>query len=222
MQLLKIPCILFLLLLPYGILANGKVSPQKQITTNALITAPTDGETVQGGVIVQGSTGMEGFLSYEIDFAYENLPIDTWFLVHESNTAVQDGILAVWDTTTISDGVYSLRLTVNFTDGVSEEVLVKGVRVRNYSPIETNTPGPIVTVPTIEPGAHESSLSAKITETPTDTTNPPTPTPLPTNPAELMPHQVRLSIGKGIALTLGIFALLGGYLGIQALRNKHR
>jgi len=222
MRLLKVPIVFFILFLPYGVLAEVKISPQWQSSTGAVISAPTDGEAVQGGVILRGSTGTEGFRSYEVDFSYDSNPTQTWFLVQESTVPVQDGILAVWDTTTISDGEYSLRLNVNHTDGAVEVIIVKGVRVRNYSPIETNTPGPTNARATSELGDNETSEIAQMTETPTVTPSPPSPTPLPTNPAEVTPYQVGLTMGKGIAITLGIFAILGIYIGVKALRYRHR
>ena len=222
MRRLKVSIIFFILFLPYAVQAQVEISPQWQSSTEAIISAPTNGQAVQGGVILRGSTGTEGFLSYEVDFSFDHNPTQTWFLVQESTVPVQDDILAVWDTTTITDGEYSLRLRVNFADGMVEEMIVKGVRVRNYSPIETDTPGPTAASVTSEFGGNETIEIARMTQTPTITLNPPSPTPLPTNPAEITPYQVGLTMGKGIAITLGIFSILGTYIGVKAIRYRHR
>ena len=83
--------------------------------------------------------------------------------------------------------------------------VVKGLRVRNYTPIETSTPTPVTPTATLLPG-----------ELPTATPTPPTyhhphPTALPPNPAGLVPGDVAFSLGKGALGVAGFFALMGVY-----------
>jgi hypothetical protein len=209
-------------ILPHPLYAAWGSSPLFQGNTgsNALIEAPVSGQAVQGSVVILGSTEQDGFFSYEVDFSYKKDPTQVWFLVQESNTPVQDGILAVWDTTTITDGEYSLRLYVTMVDGTHTEVLVEDLRVRNYTLMETSTPTPIP--PTNLPGKPYISPTPATSLTPTPSSQPPTPTALPTNPVEVNPSQVVSTLGKGVAFTIGFFALLGIYLGIRTMQQNRK
>ncbi len=100
---------------------------------------PKEGDVLQGVVEIIGSTTANGFQSYEIAFAFQRSEPLTWFLIQQSTEPVQDGVLAQWDTTTISDGDYQLRVIVNLLNGQQEEVRIKGLRVRNYTAVETST-----------------------------------------------------------------------------------
>ncbi len=179
-------------------------------TASPVIRAPQAGQTLQGVVTVIGSSDAAGFLSAEVAFAYADDATDTWFLIAASDQPVQEGVLAVWDTTPITDGDYTLRLRVFLTDGTFLDALVSDLRVRNYTPLATPTPTPSPTpsetpvlVPLILPTA---------TPLPTFTPSPfPTPTSLPTNPAALPAGEVYRSAGYGALIILAAFALLGIY-----------
>ena len=72
-----------------------------------------------------------------------------WFNIKTSDKNPPDGLLGVWDTSSISDGNYRLRLTVYYKDSTKAEYFADEIRVRNYSPIETDTPAPgVLTSPT--------------------------------------------------------------------------
>ena len=189
---------LLVIIVPHPVMAELRSSPHPQTTTlSANIDTPVAGQVVQGSVIIRGNTSTDGFQSYEVDFSYVNDLTQTWFLIQESTTSIEDGVLAVWDTSTITDGEYSLRLLINQIDGTQLKALVTGVRVRNYSPNETDTP-----TPTLMP-------------------HPMTPTPLPTNPAEITSSQMVLSVGKGAGFSIGLLAILGAYVGLRTyLRNR--
>lgn len=103
------------------------------------ISAPYPGQALQGSVSIQGETNVAGFSRGELSFSYTNDPTDTWFLIQELETPAR-GELYRWDTTTISDGDYNLRLLVTLNDGRQSTVIISGLRVRNYTPIETETP----------------------------------------------------------------------------------
>jgi hypothetical protein len=157
-----------------------------------------------------------------VDFSYKDDPTNTWFLIQEGTTPIQEGVLAVWDTTIITDGEYTLRLLVTLTDGAQVEVLVSDLRLRNYSPIETDTPSPTPFYVTLAPGIPAVPSTAEHTPTPTPTPYPMTPTPLPTNPAVITSSQMVLTLGKGAAFSIGLLALLGAYLGVRSIVHKNR
>ena len=178
----------------------------------AVIDSPGPGEALQGVVTISGTTGLADFRSAEVAFAYQADPTGTWFTIQQSSQPVNDGALARWDTTTITDGEYRLRLQVFLKDGRVLESLVEGVRVRNYTPVETSTP----IVPT--PGQ----------PTPTFTATPrkdfvavaQNPTLLPTNPAQVTGRDLQLSALQGVMLVLSALVAAGVYLGVRALSRR--
>jgi hypothetical protein len=182
-----------------------------------LVTSPKPGEALQGIVTITGTTALPGFTSAEVSFAYSHDKPEVWFLIQESQQAVTDGTIATWDTTTITDGVYDLRLVVNQADGNQPQVQVAGVRVRNYTLIETNTPAVTATV-----NATQSPLSTTLTRLPevTVTAFKQTLTPLPTNPAQVMGGDILGSLVKGGLAAAGLFLLGGLYLGLKYLARR--
>ena len=193
-------CVLFLYLI---LLLTSPVFAQAEY--DVVIQSPAAGQAVQGLVPVTGNTDTFDFLAYDLSFASESDPTQTWFTIKHSEEAVRYDILGEWDTTTLTDGSYSLRLTVALEDQEPVTVIVAGIRVRNYTPIETNTPAPTTT---LDPGA---------TPTSSPTTSPPTPTPLPANLAIVTPNQVRSSIICGAISGLVGLIILGFYV-----LSKHR
>lgn len=185
-----------------------------------IVQSPQPGQAIQGKIPVVVELNSNEFLSAELYFAYHNNPTDTWFFVNKTIEPA-NGILAEWDTTLITDGIYDLKLIVTFQDNSQFEVLVPGVRVRNYSPIETDTPTPILATATLLPGdmpIPTITSTQTITPSPTITL---TPTPLPTNPAVLSSSQILISFGRGFIVVLVIFLSLGVYLSARAwLRNR--
>ena len=213
---------LLTLLIPHPVMAGWEGSARLQTTQESTINiqSPVPGQALQGSVTISGNSAVEGFQSSEVSFAYAHDPTDTWFLIQYSTLPVQDGMLASWDTTTITDGNYSIRLVVLLTDGSQVKQRVNGLRVRNYSPIETDTPTPIAPSLTPAPGTPTSYAPPTATPSPSLTPPRPTPTPLPTNPAEISTTEAIMTLGKGAMITLGLFVFLGGYLGIRAALRK--
>jgi len=213
---------LLVIIVPHPVMAELRSSPYLQTSTsNANIDTPVAGQVVQGSVIIRGNASTVGFQSYEVDFSYVNDLTQTWFLIQERTTSIQDGVLAVWDTSTITDGAYLLRLLIKQIDGTQMETLVNGLRVRNYSPIETDTPTPIQASITILPGLNTASQTPWYTPSPTITPHPKTPTPLPTNPAVITSSQMVFTLGKGAGFSIGLLAILGVYAGLRTyLRNR--
>jgi hypothetical protein len=195
----------------------------------AAIQSPLPGQALQGNVPIIGKIAVEGFRSAELSFAYADRSRGTWFLIQEAVQSAADGELARWDTTTLTDGVYHLRLVVTFESGDQAEATVPDLRVRNYTPIETNTPAPTSEpVPeTATPEAPTTSLAVTASPTPaltgaaashTETT----PVPLPANPAQLSLPAITLSLGIGALGSLAALGLLGLYLGFRRLLEKKR
>lgn len=189
---------LVLLYFPQSVLAQEA----DQLT----ITSPLESQFVQGVVTISGSVTVLGFSSYELAFAYENDPTQTWFELTSSSLPVFEGELGSWDTTTLTDGDYALRVRVFLLDGTVQETTVSGLRVRNYTPIPTSTPTPTST-PVVQFAAPTAQLIAPAPATATSSL--PTPTHFPPNPASLAETSISGALGKGAALALVLFVVFG-------------
>ncbi len=181
-----------------------------QITEHPQVVSPKPGDVLVGKVNITGSTDVLDFQSAEVSFRYEGDTGDTWYLIQQSSDPVKDGALAVWDTSTIADGSYRLRVSVILSDNRTAEVVIPNLRVRNYSTVETATPG----------------LPANLTEQPTEIKPTPTvaaystPTGLPDNPAQVTSMKLAFSLVQGAIFALVCFVLLGVYLGLRAFRRR--
>jgi hypothetical protein len=220
MRLLLFLLTIMVILYPHSAVAEASIGSGLQVSPEyrAIIDSPRAGQVIQGSVVIRGKMDTGVFQSFELGFAYANDPTHTWFLILESTAPVPDGVLGTWDTSNITDGVYTLRLLVTLTDGAQVEALVKDLRVRNYTPIETDTPSPTPIYVTLAPGIPAASDGH--TPTPTQRIYPITPTPLPTNPAVITPAQITLSLGKGAMISIGILSLLGIYLGLGSILHR--
>ncbi|MCB2180000.1 hypothetical protein KQH54_02640 [bacterium] len=185
----------FLGLLAAFISLSFRTLPQSQ-TNGAEITFPGNGNAVQGLVQIIGSANISGFQSYRLEFASSTATAPAWFLITQQSTPVNNDILGEWDTSILTDGDYTLKLTVN--NGTDQPVtfLIEDIRIRNYSPIETDTPAPT-----------SQELIATPSTAPTDT-----PTPTTTQlaaPTEASPNSISIS-GDNIKRAI----LVGGILGL--------
>lgn len=189
--------------------ARGQEATETPPAPSIILQHPLAGQALQGVVRIQGDLYAPGFISAELSFAYRDDPRETWFLIAEIDRIPSGEALAEWDTTTLTDGDYDLRVQLNTDTGLIT-FEVPGLRVRNYSPVETDTPAP-----TASPAPQDTPAPTQ-TSTPTITPIPPTPTPLPPNPAQVTREEVLSSLGRGVLIVVGLFALLGLY---QAFRN---
>ncbi len=180
-----------------------------QSAQQVLIDSPQPGEALQGQVVVNGTTDLEGFQSYEVSFAYQADATSTWFPLYSGSTPVKEGALATWDTTTISDGVYRLRVMVYLSDGRAVQTVVSGLRVRNYTAIETVTPAP--------EAALESQPTAVTSDYVPDAIEP---TQAVDNPAQVSGTDLGGSLALGGLIALGLFVLIGLYLAVRALFRR--
>lgn len=200
------------------LLARPAQAVAQQVTPTPVVVgilSPLPGQAVQGQFPIIVNTQVEGFQSAELSFGYFEDPTHTWFLIAQSIEPVSSSKMAEWDTSTITDGNYTLRLVVSLQDGSEITTAVTGIRVRNYSPIETDTPTPS---PTPAPG--QTPLPT-ITPTPTISPIPPTLTPLATNPAQISTQDVTNNFRLGVVIAFTIF-LFAGLYGIvrRALRKR--
>jgi hypothetical protein len=183
---------------------NGSFPLRAFAQENGLtISTPQSGDALQGVITITGTSQVDGFASAEVAFSYTGDPTGTWFRIATNNQPVQDGILAIWDTTSISDGVYDLRLQVLTSDGKTLKASAAGLRVRNYTPVETPTPTAVIPAATPLP-------TSTLTPTPY-----PTPSLLPPNPAVLSSQDVSLGVGYGSLIAILLFLVLGLYLWVR-------
>ena len=194
-------------------------TPSVTPTPGASLLFPTPGQALQGTISITGSTSVPGFVSSELAFSYADDPTGTWFLIEEKDEPVANGEIGRWDTTLISDGIYAMRLVVTARDNRQYLIIVEGLRVRNYTPVETDTPTPVLPTATPKP---EDTPVPTLTSTPTATPVPPTPTQLPPNPSQLSDRKVWASAGQGAMAVLGFFALMALYGSVRLLRKKDR
>lgn len=182
------PALIFFLALA----TDGSAQPN-----TVVIRYPTSGSVLQGVVTIEGRADHPDFAYYELSFAYADRSSPTWFIISERSTSpVASGPLGLWDTTGILDGNYHLRLEVVLTDGTAVSAEVENLRIRNTTPIETDTPAPII-------------------ETLTPSPIPATPTSFPTPVAETTTNgqsSVVLNLCLGAFASLLVFSALAAYI----------
>jgi hypothetical protein len=158
------------------------------------ITAPGSGEIVSGVVEVRGTAVHSDFLRFELSFWQEVNSGAEWIVFAEGDQPVQDGILALWDTTAgrnsgipiFPDGRYRLRLRVVKTDYNYDEYFVSELTVLNEGPTPTSTPDETTVLATATAAAINLTIAANdnssfVERTPIPSLTPfPTPTPLAT------------------------------------------
>jgi hypothetical protein len=170
------------------------------------LSAPKTGQALQGVVPIQGNCAIKNFASARVEFAYSDNPTDTWFLIQNLEAGVSNGLLAQWDTSTITDGSYQVRLSVQTSDGKEYQAAISGLRVRNYTPVETDTPAP----------TNQGAVFVA-TSTTAPTSIPSSPTPLPRNPAEVSSQNIQASLGKGALAVLVVFVIAAVVQGLRRL-----
>ncbi len=112
------------------------------------ISTPTSGEIISGVVTVTGTAVDPNYLRYELAFRNENNQAAGWIVFAEGNQPVNEGVLAIWDTTVgqnvgapvFPDGRYRLRLRVVKTDYNYDEYFVTDLTISNAGPTPVPTP----------------------------------------------------------------------------------
>lgn len=182
----------------------------------AIISSPAQGQTIRNQVSISGSATHPQFVRYEVAFAYDPNPTDTWFEIQTSTTSIKDGALATWDTRNITDGLYMLRLRVYSKDSTKpEEIIVRRIQIGN-----SITPTPVPAATAAVTAALNPTASTPATATPL----PPTPTlsfiPAPTRaPVTFDPAPYSDSFCWGTLLAFSVFTILGLY---ALLRDRIR
>jgi hypothetical protein len=196
------------------VLFCGRAVAQQEPSATVVILSPEPGQALKGSVPIQAQVSTSDIESLELTFAYEGDRTNTWFLLAEITAPWDEEKYVNWDTTILTDGDYVLRLVLTHSDGLQETATAPGLRVRNYSPVETNTPSPSET-----PLPQETVVPTQ-TLTPTATPVPPTGTPLPSNPALVSPGDITDNLGRGALAAAAVFMVIGIYGSIRHLFRR--
>ncbi|HZY45395.1 MAG TPA: hypothetical protein VFF70_11660, partial [Anaerolineae bacterium] len=108
----------------------------------ATITTPTDGQVVNGNVLISGSAAHPDFDRYEIAYGPDPNPNDAWQIFVNNNQMVAANTLGTWNTSVLVDGTYIIRLRVIRRDSNYTEAFVRGIKVSNQQPVGTPTSVP--------------------------------------------------------------------------------
>jgi hypothetical protein len=192
---------IFILVALLSISSISFAKVQQEENDQVEITFPGPGNAVQGLVQITGTANIADFQSYRLEFSLQNAASPSWFLIHQQSSPVIDGILGEWDTSVLTDGEYMLRLSIYTQSNATTTVLVENIRIRNYSPIETDTPAPT---------SEDKVLVSTPTVIATPTSPPPSsPTPLPPNPIAISPNALQKAAITGIIIGfLGVVLIL--------------
>ncbi|HEX2907916.1 MAG TPA: SH3 domain-containing protein [Phototrophicaceae bacterium] len=138
------------------------------VNPNANISWPPPVYVLRGEFTVRGSANLSNMVSYflesrpleaDLNPADDTLP---WLPVTAAEqSAIQDDVLGVWDTTLVDDGLYELRLTLNLSNNQQEFFRVAPLRIENNPPPFVITP----TIPAVQGTA--TPLPPQVTATPT-------------------------------------------------------
>lgn len=170
------------------------------------ITRPQTGEVLKGLLTIEGSAAHPAFISYELSFAFDPNPTDTWFPILDSvQTPVTDGRLGLWDTVSISDGDYQIRLRVLLENANPLEAIVTDLRIRNTTPVEPTPFLPEAIIPS---------------STPTELVKAATPTPVPLPTTEGARSVLWAFAIGGLSGVLGLLILAGYSYTRRATRSR--
>ncbi|MBX3013885.1 MAG: transglycosylase domain-containing protein [Caldilineaceae bacterium] len=136
-----------------------------------VIRVPVEGEIVSGVVTVWGSADAPAFASYELQYGISHDPgAFSPPISGPYGNPVIDNILGQWDTTGLQDGPHTLRLVVRDRAGAEREQRVRVFVTHETAPAVEPTPTWTVVAPT-------PTLLALPTDTPTPVVEMPTPEP---------------------------------------------
>lgn len=191
------------------------VSPaHAQEAGTVTLTQPPPGAVLTGMVVLTGTATHPTFVRYELAFALDADPTNTWFSIQEAvNTPVVAGALGSWDTRGIVDGNYAVRLRVYTSERNFVEAVVRGLRVQNSSPTATPvaaiTPSPSGPTLTLAPTVTTVVIAAVTTPVAQPVANPVGEALTPF--LSLKPAQVSLAFWGGVRLSTLFFGILGLY-----------
>jgi hypothetical protein len=221
-------CVLFLCLFAFGSSIYA-APPTQQEQNKCLIATPASGNLVRGQVVIQGSATHPDFTWYQLGYAPDPNPSGEWKFFHSSETAVDNGQLAVWNTSGLPDGMYQLLLEVHRNDGNHDLCFATQLRVNNTAPTPTFTAAPLPTAvdtPTPLP-TPEDTPTVLVEQPPTATPRAtptysaidnPTPTPEQTRiKLPINPNGIRDATCRGAQITVLIALAVALYFVIRTL-----
>jgi hypothetical protein len=178
------------------------------------LTQPPPGAVLTGVVVLNGTATHPGFVRYELAFALDADPTNTWFSIQEAvNAPVVAGPLGSWDTRGIVDGNYAVRLRMYTAERNFVEAVVRGLRVQNTTPTATPlaavTPSPSGPTPTLPPTVTAVVIAAIATPVPRPAANPLGEALAPF--MSLTSVQINLAFWSGVRLSALFFGILGLY-----------
>jgi 1A family penicillin-binding protein len=163
----------------HGIEQPPDPCPEPAGAAQALITWPSDGQTVEGLITIEGVALAANFSHYVVEYGVSWGPQAFGPLAGPVDRLVEGGPLARWDTREQPNGPYTLRVVVFDRSGGAYEGRVV-VLIDNPTPTPTDTREPTATrVPTDTPVPADTPTSQPATETltPPPPVNNPTPEP---------------------------------------------
>ncbi|NQS92603.1 MAG: hypothetical protein HQ574_09355 [Chloroflexi bacterium] len=192
---------IFLFFLPIlailGVQSPQTAAAQGTIAPSIFMQSPREGQALQGVEIIEGKIRGDAFIRGKIAFSYAGAADPTWFFIADLEPQVdesaQTSFRIEWDTTQITDGNYDLRIVAEYGGGAAIFELIPNLRIRNHSPVETATPGPVI-------NNGETGITPSLTIEPITAS---TPTPLPPNPAVVQSedlYQVLKFSGIGVVV----------------------
>ncbi len=147
-----------LLLACLAIALAAPASARAQAPGYAEITTPGDAQDLTGLVSIEGTADHPAFLRYDLAFAHDPNPSDTWFpLGQPVSVRARQTSLGLWDTTALTPGLYQVRLRVHLDGGALFEDRARSLRI-GLSPLPAT--------PTAASGQAQASASPTTTEVP--------------------------------------------------------
>jgi len=182
-----------------------------QVVPGLYVLSPEDGQLVSGIVEIKGSVPDDAFSYAEVSYSFSDENAANWFLINRLDQPIHDDALALWDTTTITDGTYRVRVAVYHKDGSSNEIVLEGIRVGNYTHYDEPTATVEIAIVPLEAATETVTPTVAISPQPTD---------LPKNPAAIEESDIRLSLTSGLVLAVLIMAILGVYAFFRRASRK--
>jgi hypothetical protein len=141
--------------------------PEHTGSAQALITWPTQGQTVEGIINIEGVALAANFSHYLVEYGVSWGPQAYGPVAGPFERLVEGGSLAEWDTREQPNGPYTLRVMVFDRSGGAYEGRVN-ILIDNPppTPTETPTPWPATETPTPQPATDTPTLEP-VTDTPT-------------------------------------------------------
>ena len=111
------------------------IDPTDKTVCDIAISSPADGAVVTSPVEVTGTVSGEGLVYYALEYCSVDGTEYTEFA--SGNTAVNNGVLGMFDPTLLENGYYNIRLTARSSNySVTDEIVISvegQMKIGNYS-----------------------------------------------------------------------------------------